>query len=80
MGKSVTSLGALTFTYIKVAYMPLNFTKVYFKGVTPPSAASLAFNTSVNRKLSYVAVPIGCKDAYMKAFFNYIDVIEEIEF
>ena len=80
VGKSVTSLGALTFTYIKVAYMPLNFTKVYFKGVTPPSAASLAFNTSVNRKLSYVAVPIGCKDAYMKAFFNYIDVIEEIEF
>ena len=80
VGKSVTSLGALTFTYIKVDYMPLNFTKVYFKGVTPPSAASLAFNTSVNRKLSYVAVPIGCKDAYMKAFFNYIDVIEEIEF
>ena len=79
VGKNVTSLGEYTFVkYVhNSALVSLNFTKVYFKGVTPPPSAYKAF---AGDRLRYVAVPIGCKDAYRKAFSNNIDVIEEIEF
>lgn len=92
VGKSVTTLNSGSFTrYYKSGGIDegsLFFAKVYFKGMVPPSSALEAFGlksfwTGGNLeyiRLSYVAVPIGCKDAYMRAFSNYIDVIEEIEF
>ena len=78
VGKSVMSLDSYAFA--KENGMHLNFTKIYFKGVLPPSFALSAFSPSSVSMLSYVAVPIGCKDAYMRALSNHINVIEEIEF
>ncbi len=82
IGKSVTDLGAWVFT-IRNIYNGdrTNFNKIYFKCLVPPSNLTNTFGRLSNScKLKYVAVPIGCKDAYMRAFSNYIDVIEEIEF
>lgn len=84
VGKSVTSLDTYAFAYLENSpnsyrHFPLLFAKVYFKGMIPPSSVSSAFPTYY-KNLRYVAVSIGCKDAYMKAFSNNIDVIEEIEF
>lgn len=84
VGKSVTSLDTYAFAYLENSpnsyrHFPLFFAKVYFKGMIPPSSASNAFSTYY-RNLTYVAVPIGCKDVYMTAFSNKINVIEEIEF
>lgn len=84
VGKSVTSLDTYAFAYLENSpnsyrHLPLFFAKVYFKGMIPPSSASNAFSTYY-RNLTYVAVPIGCKDVYMTAFSNKINVIEEIEF
>ena len=93
MGKSVTTLNTGAFAWRYESYgnhvmRTLSFAKVYFKGMIPPSSAYGAFGVGSywnmsdwsTERLGYVAVPIGCKDAYMKAFSNYIDVIEEIEF
>lgn len=82
IGKNVISLGDDTFTIGGPSFetiRPLNFSKIYFKSVTPPSGLYNAL-CSYNHKLKYVAVPIGCKDAYMRVFSNHINVIEEIEF
>ena len=82
IGKSVTDLGAWVFT-IRNIYNGdrTNFNKIYFKCLVPPSNLTNTFGRLSNScKLKYVAVPIGCKDAYMRAFRVYIDVIEEIEF
>ena len=93
VGKSVTTLNTGAFAWRYESYgnhvmRTLSFAKVYFKGMIPPSSAYGAFGVGrywnmsdwSTERLGYVAVPIGCKDAYMKAFSNYIDVIEEIEF
>ena len=67
--------------YLQYAIYITNFNKIYFKCLVPPSNLTNTFGRLSNScKLKYVAVPIGCKDAYMRAFSNYIDVIEEIEF
>ena len=93
VGKSVTTLNTGAFAWRYESYgnhvmRTLSFAKVYFKGMIPPSSADEAFGVGrywdvsnwSTAHLRYVAVPIGCKDAYMRAFSNYIDVIEEIEF
>ena len=76
IGKSVTDLGAWVFT-IRNIYNGdrTNFNKIYFKCLVPPSNLTNTFGRLSNScKLKYVAVPIGCKDAYMRAF-SVIEVI-----
>lgn len=87
VGKSVTTLdanacareGTSSKTY------SLNFTKVYFKVMVPPSLVTYAFGRTAysgSAYLSYVAVPVGCKDIYSSKFSGSISVgvIEEVEF
>ena len=81
IGKNVSSLSSNTFTQQWTPFPRcLIFSKTYFKGQIPPSSVYEAFGLMSGWRLTYVAVPIGCKDVYMKAFSNNINIIEEIEF
>lgn len=72
VGKSVTFLD--TGSFKQNGSTSLFFAKVYFKGMVPPPSLWYALGD-----LSYVGVPIGCKDAYRQSLYN-VGVIEEIEF
>ena len=72
VGKSVTFLDTGSFN--RNGNTSLFFAKVYFKGMVPPPSLSYALGY-----LSYVGVPIGCKDAYRQSLYS-VGVIEEIEF
>ena len=85
IGKNVTSLAWQAFsrelgTYPSKYSAPLNFSKIYFKSITPPSGIDSAFSASFRGPLTYVAVPVGSKDQYIAVFNDWVEIVEEIEF
>lgn len=85
VGKNVTFLASEAFsqelgTYPNRYRRALNFSKIYFKCITPPDNLRVVFGESDKYPLEYVAVPIGSKESYIKAFSDWVKVIEEVNF
>ena len=72
LGSSITNM----YTH---AFRGCDFSKYYCKTQTPPSLSSIPFD---EKKLSYLGVPIGCKELYANDYFykTRFATIEEVEF
>ena len=82
IGKSVTKIENNAFTkltqYDRESNF-LNFSKIYFKPTTPPSISiySAFRDTNKDHMLPYVAVPVGCKEAYNQKY-NFASTKSEL--
>ncbi len=82
IGKSVTKIEYNAFTkptqYDRESNI-LNFSKIYFKSTTPPSIDTYGAFRDKNKDhmLPYVAVPVGCKEAYNQKY-NFASTKSEL--
>ena len=89
IGSGVQTIGRDSFSDVSATrmYYALNFSKIYCKATTPPSAKDFSLKYSFGEYTrsgstwkGYLGVPVGCKSAYTKTGWGDFSTIEEVEF